>query len=186
MTCIVAIVDKTKRIVMGADSSAVDETIHTEHLDAKVFKKGEFGIGYCHSFRLGQILEFWFEPPPIPDNEKNLMKYMVMDFVPELRKVLEDNEYPTHDDEKTDWSIIVCVAGHIFTIESDWHVGYDNIPYAAIGAGSSYALGAMYPMRYDEDVQTTATQALMAAQKFSPYVIGPFNFIEVPCERSRL
>lgn len=183
MTCVVAIVDKTKRVVLGADSSAVDELIHTEHLDSKVFKKGEFGIGYCHSFRMGQIIEFWFEPPPIPDDEKNLMRYMVMEFVPELKKVLEDNDYPTHDDEKTDWSLIVAVAGQIFTIESDWHVGYDNVPYAAIGAGASYALGSMYSASIDEDIDRTAYNALLAAQKFCPYVIGPFNFIEVPCER---
>lgn len=179
MTCVVAVVDGAQRITMGADSSAVDELIHTEHLDSKVFVKGEFGIGYCHSFRLGQILEFWFEPPELPDEDNNLMRYMVRDFVPELKTVLEDNDYPAHEDEKTDWSIIVGVRGHIFTIESDWHVGYDDLPYAAIGAGSSYALGSLFTNNHDASKIVVVRRALEAAQKFCPYVIGPFNFIEV-------
>jgi hypothetical protein len=177
MTCIVAIVDKNRKITMGADSSAVDESIHTPHLEPKVFVKGEFGIGYCHSFRMGQIIEFWFAPPPIPKDEENLMRYMVMDFIPELKTILADNDYPNNEEDKTEWSLIVGVRGHIFTIESDWHIGYDDIPYASIGAGSSYALGAMYSAQGTSDY--AAKKGLEAAEKFCPYVLGPFNFIEV-------
>lgn len=179
MTCVVAIVDKSQKILMGSDSSAVDETTHTPHISPKVFVKGEgeFGIGYCHSFRLGQIIEFWFTPPPIPDGEKNLMRYMVMDFIPELKTVLADQDYPNHEDEKTEWSLLVGVRGHIFTIESDWHVGFDDIPYAAIGAGSAYALGAIHAA--EGDSKWSLQKALEAAELFSPYVLGPFNFIEV-------
>lgn len=178
MTCIVAIVDKQQGILMGADSSAVDDTIHTPHISPKVFLKGEFGIGYCHSFRLGQIIEFWFTPPPIPDGEENLMRYMVMDFIPELKGVLADQDYPTHDDEKTEWSLIVGIRGHIFTIESDWHIGFDDIPYAAIGAGSSYALGAIHAAEGGSSM-FSLQKGLEAAEKFCPYVLGPFHFIEV-------
>jgi hypothetical protein len=179
MTCIVAALDNHGKIIMGADSSAVDETIHTPHIDPKVFVKGEFGIGYCHSFRMGQILQFWFTPPEIPENEKDMMRYMVMDFIPELKGVLADQDYPFHDDEKIDWSIIVAVRGKLFTIEADWHVGHDGIPYAAIGAGSPYALGAMHSIHGEPNASIVALKALETAEKFSPYVLGPFNFIEV-------
>jgi hypothetical protein len=177
MTCIVAIVDRHRRITMGADSSAVDETIHTPHLDPKIFVKGEIGIGYCHSFRMGQIIEFWFEPPPLPEGSENIMRYMVTEFIPELKSVLSDHDYPNNEEDKTEWSLIVGVRGHIFTIESDWHVGYDDLPYASIGAGSSYALGAMYTAQDTTDI--VAKKALEAAEKFCPYVLGPFHFIEV-------
>ena len=177
MTCVVAIVDKQRKILMGADSSAVDDTIHTPHISPKVFIKGEFGIGYCHSFRLGQIIEFWFTPPPLPEGEEDLMRYMVVDFVPELKSVLADQDYPNHDDEKTEWSLIVGVRGHIFTIESDWHVGFDDIPYVAIGAGSSYAMGAIHAA--EGDSMFSLKKGLEAAELFCPYVLGPFHFIEV-------
>lgn len=179
MTCIVAIAGKDGAIILGADSSAVDETVQTAHIDPKIFIKGEFGIGYCHSFRMGQIIEFWFEPPPIPKNEINLMRYMVQDFIPELKSILADNDYPNHEDEKIEWSLIVGVRGNIFTVESDWHVGYDDIPYASIGAGSSYALGALYSTAIGDDAKSVARVALRAAEKFCPYVLGPFNYIEV-------
>jgi hypothetical protein len=177
MTCIVAVVDLDRNVVMGADSAAVDDTIATRHLESKIFKKGEFGIGYCHSFRMGQIIEFWFTPPPIPKNEDNLMRYMVMDFIPELKALLADNDYPNHEYEKTEWSLIIAVRGNIFTIEYDWHVGYDSFPYASIGAGSSYALGAMFAC--NDKAYERAVCGLEAAEEFCPYVKGPFHFIEV-------
>ena len=178
MTCVVAIVGKEGKITMAADSSAVDDTIHTPHIDPKVFLKGEFGIGYCHSFRMGQILEFWFMPPEIPEGEENLMRYMVMDFIPELKSLLADNDYPNHEDEKTEWSLIVAVRGNIFTIESDWHVGHDDLSFAAIGAGSPYAIGVMDSI-VGEDTAEIARVALKTAEKYCPYVLGPFHFIEV-------
>lgn len=179
MTCVVALVDQNGKIAMGSDSSAVDETIITPHLDPKVFIKGEFGIGYCHSFRLGQILEFYFDPPEIPEGEDNLMRYMVTQFIPHLRETLIENDYPHHDDEKTEWSLIVGVRGHLFTIESDWHVGYDDMTFAAIGAGSPYAIGAMASIKAGSPGYI-AFQALKVAEKFCPYVIGPFHIIDVP------
>lgn len=180
MTCVVGVITENGRVIMGADSSATDELIHTAHIESKVFVKGEFGIGYCHSFRLGQIIEFWFDPPPIPDDEEYLIRYMVSTFVPELKSVCEDNDYPNHDDEKVDWSIMVGVRGQLFTIESDWHVGHDSIPYASIGAGSSYALGSFYSTSLTYSNKHAAARiALEAAEKFCPYVIQPFNFIEV-------
>ena len=179
MTCVVAVLDKTGKIFMGADSSAVDDVTHTAHVDSKVFKKDEFGIGYSHSFRMGQLIQFWFRPPTLDENETDIMKYMVMNFIPELKTVLADNDYPNTDDEKTDWSLIVCVRGNIFTIEYDWHIGHDNLNYAAIGAGSTYALGAMSSVYNTQSALETAQSALQAAEKFSPYVLGPFNFIEV-------
>lgn len=180
MTCIVAVVDDGGKIVMGADSAASDSDIITSHINSKVFTKDEFGIGYCHSFRLGQVIEYWFIPPALPEetNDAMLMEYMVRKFVPALRSVLEENNYPTHDDEKTDWSMIVGVRGNIFVIESDWHVGHDDLQFAAIGAGAPYALGAMWC-----DVFASASQkakdGLLCAIEFSPYVVGPINFIEV-------
>jgi len=52
------------------------------------------------------------------------------------------------------------------------------LPYAAIGAGSSYALGALYALEHNE-YPYMAHMALSAAAKFCPYVVAPFKFIEV-------
>ena len=179
MTCIIGTVDGDGNICIAADSSAVDSNIITPHLIPKVFKRGEFAIGYCHSFRLGQIVEHFFEPPPIEDglDEDGVVKYMITEFIPELRGSLEFNDYPTHDDEKESWSLMVGIRGSIFVIESDFHLGYDEMSYNAIGAGTEYALGAMFAS--NESGRKLAQRGMEAAAKFCPYVIAPFNYVEV-------
>ena len=179
MTCVVGTVDESGRVHLGADSSAVDDNQITSHVMPKVFKLGEFGIGYCHSFRLGQIIEYSFTPPPLPKkaNENELLHYMIKEFIPTLRTELEIQQYPLHDDEKTDWSLLVGIRGHLFTIEPDYHLGYDDENYAAIGAGAEYALGAMFASDYSGS--DLVSVGLMAADAFCPYVTKPFHFIEV-------
>lgn len=179
MTCVVGAVDDRGRVYMGADSSAVDSNIITRHTLPKVFKVGEFGIGYCHSFKLGQLLEFCFVPPPLEEsmNQHEIIRYMVTEFIPELRSQLESNGYPNHEDEKDNWSLLVGVRGRLFTIESDFHLGYDEMQYAAIGAGTEYALGAMFCSQ-DSGLRLVRS-GLEAAEYFCPYVTTPFNFIEV-------
>ena len=57
MTCIVALVHENK-VLFGGDASASDDKsglIFQRH-DPKVFKVGQFGIGFVDSFRMGQIL----------------------------------------------------------------------------------------------------------------------------------
>lgn len=181
MTCVVAVVDRQDGTVyMGSDSAAVDDNLVVAHTPSKVFKVDEFGIGFCHSFRLGQIVQYHFEPPELPVgriDKSYLMSYMVTKFIPELRRTLELNDYPSHDDEKDSWALLVGVRGMIFIVESDFHVGNYNDNFAAIGAGSEYALGAMLNSALDGF--STAKEGLLAAKYFCPYVIPPFDFIEV-------
>lgn len=179
MTCVVGAVDGDGQIYMGADSSAVDSNIITRHALSKVFKVDEFGIGYCHSFKLGQLVEFCFSPPPLEKkmDEPAMIRYMITEFIPELKGQLEAHGYPNHDDEKENWSLLVGIRGYLFTIESDFHLGYDETHYAAIGAGSEYALGAMFCSQ--SSGMKLARVGLEAAEYFCPYVIRPFNFIEV-------
>jgi ATP-dependent protease HslVU (ClpYQ) peptidase subunit len=178
MTCIVAI-KNSNRVIIGADSCGSEENIGVVRVPPKVFVKGNYGFGFSHSFRLGQIIEHVFEPPPISskvtDNE--LIAHMVKNFIPQLKSTLEDHGYPYHEDEKEGWALIIGIHGRILTIESDWQVGLDDLDLTAIGSGAEYALGALYVS--DKEPLETATAALMAANKFCPSVMTPFNFIEV-------
>ena len=99
MTCIVALEDQGT-VYMGADSAAIDGDMVSIRVTPKIFKIGKFLIGYCNSFRYGQIIEHHFKPPA--QQEKIVMKYMVTKFVPELRQTLETWGY-----EEKDSSIII-------------------------------------------------------------------------------
>jgi ATP-dependent protease HslVU (ClpYQ) peptidase subunit len=178
MTCVVAATDG-HTVIIGGDSCAVDNSTISARVHPKVFRKGELAIGYCQSFRLGQILEYIFSPPPVPrTKDANMMEYMVKSFVPAMKKCLEENWYPYHDDEKEDWSIIVGVKGKIFYVESDYHVGHDINNYFAIGSGGDYALGAMYAVK-DQDPRVMVRVGLEAAVEFSPFVKRPFNYVTI-------
>lgn len=184
MTCIVGVVDSSGNVFMGADSSAVDSNIVTRHAMPKVFRVSNFVIGYCHSFRLGQLIEHIFEPPPFDKdvNKSQMINYMITEFIPELRCQLESHGYPSNDDERDNWSLLVGVNGYLFTIESDFHLGHDETSYASIGAGTEYALGAMHvSMKTGKDL---ALDGLRAAEYFCPYVTMPFNFVEARRERA--
>lgn len=178
MTCVVAVTDGLK-VKMGSDSAAANDDVISQRVCPKVFVRGEFGIGYCYSFRLGQIIEYFFEPPKI-DKDVDLMRYMVTKFVPALKVALEENDYPYHEDEKDRWMVLVGIRGKIFCIESDFQVGLDAEEVAAIGAGAELALGAMFvSLELDYELLEIAELGLTAAAKFSPFVIEPFLYIEV-------
>ena len=89
MTCVVAL-RTDHSILLGSDSLASDTDIGVHRVDPKVFRLGEFGIGYGGSFRFGQIVQYFFNPPKITKKDKqDLFSYMIKKFVPELRKTLD-------------------------------------------------------------------------------------------------
>ena len=59
MTCIVGLVDNGK-IYMGGDSAGVSNLDIRIRADQKVFKTGEFIMGFTSSFRMGDLLKYDF------------------------------------------------------------------------------------------------------------------------------
>jgi len=170
MTCIVALEDNGKNY-MGADSAAVDGEAISLRKEPKIFKCGDFLIGFSHSFRYGQIIEHCFNPPKI--SEKNIVKYMVTKFVPELRITLAVNEF-----EEKESCMIIGYKGKIFYVESDWNVGYDETNYHAIGSGAPTAFGSLYSTQGQHPLDRVRI-ALEAAQEFTTSVRGPFNYLDI-------
>jgi ATP-dependent protease HslVU (ClpYQ) peptidase subunit len=170
MTCIVALEDNGK-IYMGADSAAVDGEAISLRKEPKIFKCGEFLIGFSHSFRYGQIVEHCFKPPKV--TEKNIVKYMVTEFVPELRITLAMNEF-----EEKESCMIIGHRGKIFYVESDWNVGYDETNYHSIGSGAPAAFGSLYSTKGQHPLDRVRV-ALEAAQEFTTSVRGPFNYLDI-------
>ena len=62
MTCIVALKNKSG-FVMGADSISTDMYHYGTVVNPKIFKKGDFILGFTSSFRFGKIIEHSFTPP---------------------------------------------------------------------------------------------------------------------------
>jgi ATP-dependent protease HslVU (ClpYQ) peptidase subunit len=189
MTCIVALVHENK-VLLGGDASASDDKsglIFQRH-DPKVFKVGQFGIGFVDSFRMGQILQYNWTPPVYKPTAgyKNLDKFMRTKFVESVKEAFQEHGYgkfgssaPEDGDEGGVFIITVQGSGRIFVMDTDYHIGEADVPYMAEGSGQQLALGSLYSTGLIKTPRKRVRMALEAAAKFNMAVRGPFTIIEV-------
>jgi hypothetical protein len=188
MTCIVALIHENK-VYLGSDAAASDDKsgLIVQRTDPKVFKVGQFGIGFTDSFRMGQILQYNWTPPkytPTAGN-KNLDKFMRTKFVDSVKEVFKEHGYGsfgsgTEDgDEGGIFLVAVAGTGRIFTMDLDYHIGEADVAYMAEGSGQQVALGSLYSTTQVKTPRRRVRTALEASAKFIMSVRGPFTIIEV-------
>lgn len=172
---------------MGADSAGVSEDNIQIRLDAKVFIKGEFIIGFAGSYRGGQIMRYHFEPPYHMPN-KEIFAYMVEDFIEELRGIFRFFNY-SYDEQGDSHTALFIVGyqGELFYIGSDFQVGQMHTPFMAIGSGENTAKGALYALsllseQYSPD--DMIIMALEAAELTCASVRAPFYIYKLEKEES--
>lgn len=179
MTCIVGVVSGGK-VLIGGDSAAVwgDSLGIVVRNDRKVFRNGDFVMGFTSSFRMGQLLAFNFNPPK-PRQGVDIFAYMVTDFVDAARQRMKDGGFTR---VKDNWSeqggtFLVGYAGRLFQIADDFQVGESTHGFDAVGCGHHIALGSLHSTREWTDPEKRAREALATAETFSAGVRSPF-FIE--------
>ena len=173
MTCIVGIVDGSK-VWIGGDSAGSDGWSMVHRADAKVFKNSDFLFGFTTSFRMGQVLRYAFNPPK-RSSDKDVMAFMVTDFIDALRTSLKNAGFAEKDKEvERGGTFLVAHAGRLFRIEGNYQVGESADGYDACGCGENYALGSMFSTK-KSNVRTRLRTALEAAQQHSAMVRGPFH-----------
>lgn len=181
MTCAVAVRDpKRGCVVVGADScggrSDGDWTVHTLR-NQKVFRNGPFVIGYTSSFRMGQLLQHSFKAP-VPPKRGDLLGFMVRDFVEAARAVLKQGGYTRIENNAEEAGEFVCAIGRrIFVIESNLQIIESTEPFAAVGCGSSFALGALRALPQTTPAKSRCLAALKVGERSSGGVVRPFHFV---------
>jgi ATP-dependent protease HslVU (ClpYQ) peptidase subunit len=189
MTCIVAL-SVGNKVFMGGDSAASDEKsgLILQVTDPKVFKVGQFGIGFCDSFRMGQILQYSWTPPIYKPTTgfKNLDKFMRTKFVESIKEAYQENGYGrfgNNASEDGDEGGIIIIAvqntGRIFIMDVDYHISEVDVEYLAEGSGQQVALGSLHSTSAVKTPRKRVRMALEAAAKFIMTVRGPFTIIEV-------
>jgi ATP-dependent protease HslVU (ClpYQ) peptidase subunit len=188
MTCIVALINENK-VFLGGDAAASDDKsgLIFQRTDPKVFKVGQFGIGFVDSFRMGQILQYSWTPPVYKPTSgyRNLDKFLRTRFVESVKEAFKENGYGNQNpgtedgDEGGIFIITVQGAGRIFTMDSDFHIGEADVQYMAEGAGQELALGSLYSTAQIKTPRKRVRMALEAATKFNMSVRPPFTIIEV-------
>lgn len=180
MTCIVGIAEKGI-VTLGGDSAGVSGWDVSIRKDSKVFKTGEFVIGFTDSFRMGQILKHCFIPPPFPENEDDLERYMSTLFVDRLREIFKEKGYAERqNDREGGGTFLVGIKGRLFKIASDYQVGESMDEFDAVGSGAQVALGSLLSTRSIMVTHQRLYAALHAAEYFNIGVRPPFNFISGP------
>ncbi|MBC6714749.1 hypothetical protein H9Q09_00935 [Aurantimonas sp. DM33-3] len=173
MTCIVGLVAEG-RIHMGADSAGVAGLDLVVRADRKVFRNGEFVMGFTSSFRMGQLLAYSLTPPRRHADE-DVFAFMVKDFVDEVRSCLKRGGFASlNNGVEEGGTFLVGHAGRLFEVAGDYQVGECALPFAACGCGAQVALGSLHStegLSPDERV----LKALQAAEAFSAGVRAPFH-----------
>lgn len=189
MTCIVALIHENK-VLLGGDAAASDDKsgLIFQRTDPKVFKVGQYGIGFVDSFRMGQILQYNWNPPKYTPTagHRNLDKFIRTKFVESIKEAFQEHGYGRFGssagedgDEGGIFIIAVQGTGRIFTMDSDYHVSEADVQYMAEGAGQELALGSLFSTSMVKTPRKRIRTALEAAAKFNMSVRPPFTIIEV-------
>jgi ATP-dependent protease HslVU (ClpYQ) peptidase subunit len=178
VTVIVGVVEDGQAL-LGADSVGSDGWNLMNRTDPKVFVNGEFVMGFTTSYRMGQLLRYAFTPPA-RHADKDLMAYMVTDFIDALRGCLKSGGWAEKNNENEKGGVfLVGHAGRLFRIEADYQVGESADGCDAVGCGDAYAKGALYATKGQPAAQRIRA-ALAAAETYSSGVRGPFHFVCQP------
>jgi ATP-dependent protease HslVU (ClpYQ) peptidase subunit len=174
MTCIVGLA-RGGKVFIGADSAGVSGWDLAVRRDRNVFRNGEFLIGFTTSFRMGQILEHGFKPPPLPKKAADLTRYMVIDFVNALRTNLKEHGWvATHNGRDEGGDFLVGVRRRLFRVCSDFQVGEAQAGIDAVGSGAELARGALFATEGLLRDEERARRALTVAERGNAGVRGPF------------
>lgn len=171
MTCIAAII-KDNKVYMAGDRAVVDESLQMRSDTPKIWKVGDYLIGYCGGLE-GQLVQNNFIPPK---PEANIDKFMRGKFLEEIKKFYDKWGMPAEKD--SDLTLLICVKGRIYEHEASTltMISYDTT-FAAIGSGSAYALGSLHATQNYKDPKRRLTQALDAAILYSPHCLYPVDFL---------
>ncbi|MCP1755440.1 hypothetical protein [Bradyrhizobium elkanii] len=181
MTCIVGLVNKGT-VYIGGDSAGLDSNYSlVVRNDRKVFRSGDFVMGFTSSFRMGQFLAFGFHPNR-PRVGVDVMTYMVTDFIDAVRARMKYGGFArTRDSAEYGGTFLVGYAARLFHISDDYQVGESVHGFDACGCGNAIALGSLRSTRDWNDPKARLLEALGAAETFSAGVRGPFYLEHTDC-----
>lgn len=173
MTCIAGIAENG-RVYIGADSISTNG--YNRHISGlrKVFRVGEFIIGYTTSFRMGQILQYHLEVRQQQDGETD-ERYMVVAFVEAARSCLKEKAFATVQNGVEEGGVfLVGYRGTLYRVDPDFHIDHYQSGMGVCGAGEQFALGAMLALT-DLQPEARIRRALEISAELSALVSPPFH-----------
>jgi hypothetical protein len=179
MTCIVGL-EHNGVVYIGGDAAGVDDSFSiSSRAEPKVFRVKDIIIGYTTSFRMGQILQYSFKPPPKPKKKSDL-DYLVNNVMDEIRSMFERKGFMSKTkDQDVGGFFLLGYNKKLYLVEEDFQVGRCLDGYDSCGCGSRYALGSMYSTKNEFDPRKRILTALEAASHHNAGVRPPFTIVEL-------
>lgn len=190
MTCIVGLVNEDNgEVWLGGDSAGVANQRMDIRADPKVFRIGDFAMGFTSSFRMGQLLQYKFnyhqnlEGTLKECRDGDLFQFMATEFIDRIRTILKEGGFAKVDNNvETGGAFLVGIRGRLFTIHDDFQVAENVFPFTAIGSGEEFALGSLYATGRGglEPIPAPVRRvdlALKTAEAFTTSVSRPFHFV---------
>lgn len=142
MTCIVGL-EHDGGVTIGGDSAAAADDLVDVVTAPKVFRVGEYLIGYCESFRMGQLLAYRLRVPE--QKYADDLEHLSTVFVDRVREVLHKGGVAksTESEETNVGSFLLGYRGHLYSVESDYAVLRSVRGYQAVGCGADLAIGSI-------------------------------------------
>lgn len=156
MTCVLALkyidVDTNKPvIVLAADKMVSNGSVKRVYTKPKIFKNGDFYIGYTTSFYMGQLLQHTWIPPEKEPNQSD-DEYLFRDVIKSLHRMFEDNDFgfkkPDAKGEPDRGTFILVYKDRIFEVFSNMSL-LEVDTFASVGCGSEIMQGAISMYLYD-------------------------------------
>lgn len=138
--------------LIAADSQITGNSIAMDYSAmGKIAKNGQYVVAAAGFVRGINLIQHSFVPPIPP--KKNLDKFMVNRFIPELRKTFIESGYEIKSDGDPvshDSEIIVAVNGIIYLIDDVYGLERNNNKLYCAGSGQDFALGAAFALGADK------------------------------------
>lgn len=177
MTCIAGLAFQGS-VYMGGDSAAIDGQDLEVRGDPKVFRNGEYLIGFSESFRVGQVLQYRFSAPSYGGlTGRELTCFLSRKFIDDMWDSLAKAGVDVN--KGLPGSVMLGAAGRLFVIYQDFHVAEPLPGYAAIGCGLGPAVGSLYSTP-DRAPRERIELALEASLAHCTGVRPPFTIEELP------
>ena len=178
MTCIVGIESKGC-VWIGGDSASSDGYTVQISANDKVFRKGSFLFGFTTSWRMGQIIQYCFQPPEHTASVSD-MEYLVTQFIPALREKYEAEKWGRAENGRSEGGqFLLGYKDRLYQVQPDYHVHAatcEGDVYDSVGSGFQYALGSLYST-FGKKPQDRIVTALTAAARHNAFVRGPFKTV---------
>lgn len=174
MTCVVGI-EHDGDVLIAGDIAGTDGWLRqTLRSDDKVFRVGEFTMGFTSSYRMGQLLRYRLTLGQ-PDTW-DVDRFMSTTFIDAVRECLKAGGWSSVKESREVGGVfLVGIAGRLYHVDSDFQVGRSLDGYDAVGCGDDLALGALHATRHVRDPRGRVLRALEAAAHHSAGVAGPFT-----------